>query len=159
MAKYKYTDSDYRPKDTSLEVYDMLMDDENSDSYGRDKERSFNPITDPDPVHEHIEYEHKRDALFNPELDFAGEKKNKNNSLKALTKRAHKNVKEAFEAVVQSMLVTENLQELKSEEKKHSAKEAVREFHVNHAPRLNDVPHSHVDAVLLEHSSEHVRLR
>jgi hypothetical protein len=137
----------------------MAIDGEKDDSYERGMERSFNPLTDEKAVDEYIEYQHKRDALFNPELDLSGEKRNKHNGLKALAKRAYKKVKEGFEAVIQAILLGEHLERLEAEQHEQSIKKPEHATHASKFQKMNDGPHPHVDAVLHEHGHSHDRER
>ncbi|MCE3232231.1 MAG: hypothetical protein K0R98_488 [Rickettsiaceae bacterium] len=170
MTRYKHREIEYHPKDTSFEVEAMLMADQqqeaynsnsNDNGYVRDKERSFNAVTDIEPAKEHIKYEHKRDALYNPELDFANEKRGKNSSLAVVYKLASKSIRKGFSAVIQSMLLRNNIAVIKHMDSHYkpksflNIKEVDKALHIENIPHLRDVPHPHIDALNREHGHNH----
>jgi hypothetical protein len=168
MKKDPQNPKNYHPKNVSFEVESMLAEEqkhpesfENNGDYSLDKERSFNPLTDKDPAEKHIEYEHERNALHNPqELE-----QHKVESLwKKSAKMAASKVKQAFEAVIQSMLAKKIAVENMDIEPSHKPKSFLDVKKVDHAiheksshiAHLNhSSAHPHVDAVLHEHQQNH----
>lgn len=186
IIKYSYFKDGYHQKEVSFEVEAMLMEEEkciasgwnamqgtiigdcnyNRDSYSREKELAFNPLTDQKTTSKYVKHEHERASLYN-HIDQLKGKEKAVNAEKSLVQLAFYKVKGAFMAVIQTMLRNYNLvarKNLKNHTEVHLTFLNIKE--INKAVKEHTVTvnakyslHPHVDALLSERAHNHGRNR